>query len=85
MSDGAAPAGQEGKGKEGKEEKKQKKKKAAQALTESQGFNAGARAKIGDHDLADARPPIVKALFKEHPDVAAMSQEDVDELMSSLR
>jgi len=85
LSDGAAPAGQEGKGKEGKEEKKQKKKKAAQALTESQGFNAGARAKIGDHDLADARPPIVKALFKEHPDVAAMSQEDVDELMSSLR
>jgi hypothetical protein len=40
---------------------------------------------VGDAQLAATRPPLVRALYNEHPEVAAMSQQQVQELHEQRR
>jgi hypothetical protein len=40
---------------------------------------------VGDAQLAATRPPLVRALYNEHPEVAAMTQQQVQELHEQRR
>lgn len=56
------------------QQKKPKKQAAAAAVGKKQ------LALVGDAQLAATRPPLVRALYNEHPAVAAMTQQQVQEL-----
>lgn len=65
-------------------EQKQKKKAKKQQL---QPAASGKQqlAVVGDAQLAAGRPPVIRALYSEHPEVAAMSEQQVQELREERR
>jgi ATP-dependent RNA helicase DBP3 len=54
--------------------KKSKKSKPVETL----GAPEGQMAAVGNRQLASSRPPLVKASYKEHSEIATMSSSDVD-------
>lgn len=65
--------------------KEKKKSKKSQLLTETAGFNASGLAEMGDHELARSQPAIVKAIYTEHKDVAAMTDDEVQSIRTAVR
>jgi hypothetical protein len=58
-----------------------------QKKSKKQAASAGKKqlAVVGDAQLAATRPPLVRDLYNEHPEVAAMSAQQVQELHESRR
>jgi len=69
----------------GDEKRKGKKAEAPHAIASTDGYNTAGLARVGDASLAAAGPPLVKALYTEHPAVAGTSDAEAQRQRDAVR